>query len=81
MRKKSLVLSCLAVVTLLAPAAPAVAAPRAPLVCFLDSCDIITVYYSDASYTTVVGMHEDGVCGQNIWGEQTQYYTTSQDHC
>jgi len=80
-RKRSVALSCLAVVTLLAPAAPAVAAPRAPLVCDLDSCDILTVYYSDASYTTMVGVHEDGVCGQNIWGEQTDYYEITQNHC
>jgi hypothetical protein len=66
----------LATGALLTPAAPAAAEP-----CYLDSCDIVTEYYSDASLTTIVGEHEDGVCGYTDWGVQTPYWRTYQDRC
>jgi len=88
MRGKSIALSGLAVVALLAPAAATVAAapaatasPAFSRLCYPDTCDLVTEYYSDDSHTTLVGEHEDGVCGSLDWGDVTAYTATVQDHC
>lgn len=60
----------LAAGALLTPATPAAAGS----LCYVYDCDWATYYYSDASYTTIVGAHSDGVvCGPMEWGEQTSF--------
>jgi hypothetical protein len=62
----------LATGALLTPASPASAAQY----CYWENCSVITVYYSDASHTTIVGEYWMGQgvdCGWSDWGDQTVY--------
>jgi hypothetical protein len=69
----------LAAGALLTPATPAGAAQY----CYWDNCGVITVYYSDANHTTIVGEYWSGGsdCGWTDWGDQTVYTGTMFYHC
>jgi hypothetical protein len=41
--------------------------------CVPDHCDSLIRYFSDATYTHLVGEQAGEVCGVVDWGEQTQY--------
>jgi hypothetical protein len=55
---------------LLGPIAPAAATyPQ----CVPDHCDSVAVYYSDATYTTMVGVFGGDACGEMAWGVTSPY--------
>lgn len=57
--------------TLLSTSSPATAGEY----CGADNCDVWYTFYSDATYTVVVGEFTTEVCGSVDWGERTQYFT------
>jgi len=62
---------------LLAPAVPAAASSP----CVPDHCDLLYVYYSDASLTHEVGEYADGFCGYVDQGVRTEYYRAIRRTC
>jgi hypothetical protein len=68
----------LATGALLGPAAPATAAYP---ICMPDHCDTLVRYFSDASYSQLVGEYGSEVCGYVEWGTQTDYVRTVRRYC
>jgi hypothetical protein len=62
---------------LLAPAAPAAASSP----CVPDHCDLLYIYYSDASLTHEVGESAHGFCGDIEQGVHTEYYRVIRRTC
>jgi hypothetical protein len=49
--------------------------------CSVDTCDFWYTFYSDATYTVVVGEFTTEICGSVDWGERTQYFTRVWTRC
>jgi hypothetical protein len=84
--KTSVASAALASLAIAAPAAQAMTPTpdrlgSASFGCLRTNCDYVTQYYSDASRTEVVGVFEDGVCGQIAVGVQTQFFSRSPHLC
>ena len=63
--------AALSIAALLGPSTPAAAGEY----CGPDNCDVWYTFYSDATYTVVVGEYTTEVCGSVDWGERTTYFT------
>lgn len=62
---------------LLAPAGQATASSP----CVPDHCDLLYIYYSDASLTHEVGESEHGFCADFEQGVRTEYYRVVRRTC